>query len=143
MKTIALINCFIFILLGGIHIYWLFGGSWGMNVAVPIHHDNNTRLFEPSKPSTLIVALGLFLFGGIDWAATRWIALDFPVSFLKYALLFIAVLFAIRCIGDFRYVGFSKRYKTSRFAVLDSRYYSPLCLFLALSHGILFILIFL
>lgn len=44
---------------------------------------------------------------------------------------FVAAL--LRSIGDFRYVGFFKRARGSRFAELDTRFYSPLCLPLALA----------
>ena len=33
--------------------------------------------------------------------------------------------------GNFRLVGFFKKVRGTRFATLDTRYYSPLCLFLA------------
>ena len=36
-----------------------------------------------------------------------------------------------RAIGEFRYVGFFKRVRSSRFAELDSLVYSPLCLMLS------------
>ena len=37
----------------------------------------------------------------------------------------------MRAIGDFRYVGFFKRVRGSRFARMDTTLYSPLCLALA------------
>jgi hypothetical protein len=48
----------------------------------------------------------------------------------------IAAVFALRAIGDFRYVGFFKRIRDSRFARLDTLAYSPLCACLALLVGI-------
>jgi hypothetical protein len=42
-----------------------------------------------------------------------------------------------RAVGDFRYVGFFKRVRDSRFATLDTRVYSPLCFVLA--AGVAFI----
>jgi len=47
----------------------------------------------------------------------------------------IAAAFALRAIGDFRYVGFFKRVRESRFARLDTFAYSPLCTLLALLIG--------
>jgi hypothetical protein len=66
--------------------------------------------------------------------------LQFPLGagalrVLGYAL---ALLFLARAIGDFRLVGFFKRLRGTRFASLDTRYYSPLCLGLAL--GVLWLL---
>jgi len=37
-----------------------------------------------------------------------------------------------RAVGDFKYVGFFKTVRASRFAVLDTWFYSPLCALLAL-----------
>jgi hypothetical protein len=39
----------------------------------------------------------------------------------------IAIIFLIRAIGDFRYVGFLKKIKNTKFAKKDTKYYSPLC----------------
>jgi hypothetical protein len=38
---------------------------------------------------------------------------------------------ALRAIGEFRYVGLFKRVRESRFAALDTRVYTPLCVALA------------
>jgi Protein of unknown function (DUF3995) len=50
---------------------------------------------------------------------------------MNYGLVVISLLFFLRAIGDFRYVGFFKKVKQTVFARLDSKYYSPLCLFIA------------
>jgi hypothetical protein len=43
----------------------------------------------------------------------------------------LAIIFAARALGDFRFVGFTKSVRDSRFARLDTRVYSPLCVLLA------------
>lgn len=40
----------------------------------------------------------------------------------------VGVVLVARAIGDFRYVGFFKRVRGSRFATLDSLLFSPFCL---------------
>jgi Protein of unknown function (DUF3995) len=40
----------------------------------------------------------------------------------------IAAIFLLRAIGDFRYVGFFKKERGSKFAKMDTKFYSPLCL---------------
>jgi hypothetical protein len=45
----------------------------------------------------------------------------------------LAAVFAARAVGDFRYVGFFKRVRDSRFARRDSRLFSPLCAAIALA----------
>jgi hypothetical protein len=41
-----------------------------------------------------------------------------------------------RAVGDFNYIGFFKRRRTTAFAGLDTRLYSPLALALGLGAGI-------
>ena len=68
-----------------------------------------------------------------------WLTLpDFPSDhiFVRIAAWLIAAVFALRAIGDFRYVGFFKRVRGSKFARLDTLAYSPLCTALALLIGI-------
>ena len=42
----------------------------------------------------------------------------------------VAVVLLVRAIGDFRYIGFFKRVRGTRFARLDTRYFSPVALML-------------
>ncbi|WP_430613502.1 DUF3995 domain-containing protein [Flavobacterium sp. JP2137] len=134
---IVMANALIFSILGGFHLYWVFGGQRGMNVAVPTDREGQ-RLFEPSKQSTLIVALGLFGFAWLNLAVVGMASWGLSTTVLRYALLAIALVFAIRSMGDFRYVGFGKKFKTSPFARMDTAFFSPLCLLLALTHIYLF-----
>jgi hypothetical protein len=43
----------------------------------------------------------------------------------------------VRVVGDFRHVGLFKRERSTRFARLDTRYFTPLCAALAL--GVLYL----
>ncbi len=135
---LSLLHALVFAFLGLLHIYWVLGGTWGMIAAIPTD-EKGKQLFKPSKFGTLIVALGLFIFGCINLLYTEWIASDLKIMYLKYGILMIALIFGLRSIGDFRYVGFSKRYKSSLFAQLDSKYFCPLCLLLALTHLVLYV----
>jgi hypothetical protein len=53
----------------------------------------------------------------------------FVLGWLSYAL---ALGLAARAVGEFKYVGFFKRVRGSKFARLDTLVYSPLCLLLAI-----------
>jgi Protein of unknown function (DUF3995) len=79
------------------------------------------------------VGVGLLLFGLIQLGITTTIfsAIDFWV--FRYGNFFIAFVFLARAIGDFKYAGFFKKVKGTPFAKNDSRFYSPLCLFLSVS----------
>jgi hypothetical protein len=54
--------------------------------------------------------------------------------------LVIAVVLLLRAIGDFRFVGFFKTVKDTRFAVNDTYIFSPLCLILAILSLYIFLL---
>ncbi len=100
-------------------------------MAAAIPEIDGRPAFRPSRAATLMVAVGLFaaayvialvghIVGGPLWRAPRFLAFGLTLRFLARAL------------GDFRLVGFSKRVRSSRFARLDTAFYSPLCLCLAL-----------
>jgi hypothetical protein len=91
-------------------------------------------LFQPGTASTLAVAglLGLaallvLAHAGLGPATALpgWIvALGAPV---------VAIVLVARAIGDFRYVGFFKRVRDTRFAHLDTRFFSPIALLLGVA----------
>jgi hypothetical protein len=102
-------------ILGLIHLYWAAGGTLGKSATVPTSHGR--AVLHPGPFLTILVALGLFAMAALVFA--------------RLGLWLIASIFLIRAMGDFRYVGFFKRVRDSRFAKLDTRLYSPLCVFLA------------
>lgn len=55
---------------------------------------------------------------------------------MQYTGWIIALLFFIRAIGDFKYVGFFKSVKQTTFGTMDTTYYAPLCLVIS-SVGII------
>lgn len=115
----------IFCALGGIHLYWLAGGSWGTTAVIPEHKGK--PLFRPTHLATGVVAGGLFCCALLMAALARIIPLPFqaPLSILGYLC---ALVFLVRAIGDFRLIGFFKRVHNTRFARFDTCLYSPLCL---------------
>ena len=111
--------------LGVSHTYWACGGRRGKRAVIPQRGPgpNSAPLLRPSRTATIAVALALFLAAAvtIDGAAAGNLVL--------------ALLFGLRAVGDFRWVGFSKRVRTTPFARWDTWLYSPLSL--ALSWGCL------
>lgn len=105
-----------------LHMYWAFGGRWGIENAAPVNEAGKKFLNTGVMPS-LVVAVGLALF------SAYYIIL--PSGVLAIAGWIIPSIFFIRAIGDFRYVGFFKKVKSSTFAELDTKFYSPLCLVIA------------
>ncbi len=121
----------ILIALSLIHFNWAFGGKWGFDKALPTN-ENGKRVLNPKKIDSAIVGLGLLVFGIYYLIRTRLIFIDIPLWILNYLGWFIVVIFTARAIGDFRYVGFFKRIKNTEFGKLDSQYFSPLCLCMAI-----------
>lgn len=130
----AFFNSTILLLLSGIHIYWMLGGNWGLSASLP--HRDGHRLLNPKPIDILTVAVFLaamacFYLYKIGWFPT--VDLWMPDWLSHYGLWLLAGIFLLRAIGEFRYVGFFKRIRNSRFAELDTKFYSPLCLLLSLN----------
>lgn len=63
--------------------------------------------------------------------------LPVPNGLVRFGIWALALVLLLRAIGDFRYVGLSKRVRRTQFAVLDTRFFTPLCLVLsALAFGV-------
>lgn len=118
----------LFAVLSCLHVYWAFGGTWASQKVVPLKPDG-TPLFSPGPGITLIVALLFFL--GASYYLTGLVGLHSFQGAFAYPGWMIALIFLLRSIGDFRYVGFLKRVGGSDFARLDTLLYSPLCLMLS------------
>jgi hypothetical protein len=112
----------IFSVLAGLHLYWAAGGRWGIEHAAPVN-ERGKKFLNTGVAACLIVAAGLALFGAYY--------LILPSGMLAIMGWIIPFIFLIRAIGDFRYVGFSKKVKSSTFAELDTKFFSPLCLMIA------------
>ena len=119
-------------MLSFIHVYWALNGSLGKEGVIPTLPDGKA-LFEPGILVTFIIAafLGIFAFVTVgDLGIYNEYLSD---DFIKYATLTIGIVFLLGATGDFKYVGFFKTIKGTLFAKNDSRYFSPLCLYLGLS----------
>jgi len=119
----------IFLVLSPIHFYWAFFGDWGLLQAIPTDINGN-RLLNPSSIDSAIVGIILLSFGLYylikrykPSKVTKWI--DLPMGWL------IPILFFLRAIGDFKYVGFFKEIGSTPFARADYMFFSPLCLLIS------------
>ncbi|MBK9566075.1 MAG: DUF3995 domain-containing protein [Saprospiraceae bacterium] len=129
MTTIAaLILIIIFTFLSGMHIYWAFGGRWASEGVFPTF-ENQSNAVMPGMIPTLIVAVGLLFFGLMVLMHITDVTLPFGHEIIyKYGLRVIAVIFIIRSIGEFQYVGLFKKIKHTKFGLKDTQIYTPLCL---------------
>jgi len=131
----------VFAALSALHVYWALGGTFGLAAAVPEvpstrgkHAGDGTliKAFQPSAAMTLLVAVAL---GGVGTLVCLRAGVFAPASshwLLRWALGAVALILSARAVGDLRLVGFFKKIRGTRFAVLDTWLYSPLCLLLAI-----------
>ncbi|WP_064967737.1 DUF3995 domain-containing protein [Tenacibaculum ovolyticum] len=120
------------IFLSIIHFLWSAGVKWGYKAVLPTDEENNLKL-KPSKIITIIIAC-LLAFTAVLYAVKAKIVTVYfvPNSIVNVGLYIVLVVFFIRSIGDFKYVGFFKKTKNTMFAKNDTKYFSPLCLFLSI-----------
>lgn len=116
--------------LSGLHIYWMLGGKKGTLAVIP---SNGLKpLFRPRKTGTGMVA-GALAFAG--WMVLELGVVDsqrFPDWLLTCVGWILSIVFILRAIGDFTWVGFFKKKKGTLFAKWDNALFSPLCLFLGI-----------
>ncbi|MCC9071085.1 DUF3995 domain-containing protein [Flavobacterium sp. F-65] len=129
--TIGLLLFLIFLFLSIIHVYWGLGGKWGNDAAIPTN-ENNEKVINPKLKECMVVAIVLLLFCLLVLKKSEMILFNIPSWLQEYGLLSISILFIVRAIGDFKYVGFFKKIKTTKFAQMDTKYFSPLCLLIAI-----------
>ncbi len=133
MITIILssILFFIFILLASFHFYWLFGGIWGLDKVIPSKNIDANIISIP-KFVTFLVALILVFFAVMYLIKFYPIHFSFPSLVIKSAYWFIPSIFMLRAIGDFKYAGFFKKIKNTKFSKADTKIFSPLCLIISI-----------
>ena len=116
----------VFFFLAAIHIYWALGGKWGHSQAIPTDKDGHF-IFAPGVAATVIVALGLSLFGLFYLNNSKLLSINWPKQINAIGAWAIPCIFVLRALGDFKYVGAFKRVKGTEFAEMDSKFFSPLC----------------
>jgi hypothetical protein len=114
-----------------LHFYWSLGGKRGFDGALP-KDASGRRVLNPGRASCAVVATGLLAFAGYYLVRVGLVPVRLPGWLLTYGTWGVAALFALRTLGDFGYVGLTKKIRHTNFARRDTRYYSPLCGLLAL-----------
>jgi len=138
------INTIIFSLIALLHVYWVFGGNWGLEAAIPEKYmgtfqSNRTKM----NIATLVVAFGLFSFALITLLNYSPWNKYISGEMVAIGTGIIGTIFLLRAIGDFNVCGFFKKDKEGLFAQKDSQIFSPLCLFISIvSFLILFLKLF-
>lgn len=131
MPLIGFLLSLIFVLLAVLHFSWAFGSKWAFDNALP-QNEAGEKVLNPGKIDCIVVGLGLLAFSIFYLIKTTWLDWSIPGWLLHYAGWGIIAIFLLRAIGDFKFVGFFKKIKSTAFGKLDSQFYSPLCLSIAI-----------
>lgn len=133
--AVGLVLAAVMAALSGLHVVWAFGGVTGSSAVIP--NRDGVPIMRPGRVSTICVAVGLAVAAYVSLAAAA--IAPWPISGVsaKIGCLVLALMFAARAIGEFRYVGFFKRVRDTEFAWWDTRVFSPLCTVIAVGYALL------
>jgi glucan phosphoethanolaminetransferase (alkaline phosphatase superfamily) len=130
IQIIGIATTTILLALSLLHIYWAFGGCWGLTAAIPILEGK--PLFEIGFWDTLAIALALLVAAIICLGSFNY-RLPFLTNWIYRAgICLISLVFLLRAIGEFHYAGFFKQVNDSLFSHWDTVLYTPLCLGLSI-----------
>jgi hypothetical protein len=110
-----------------LHLYWGFGGQWARDKVNPT--VDGKPLLRINIVSCLAAAWIFFLLAAVPVVSMK-------PALRRWLLIGMALVFAGRAIGDFKYVGFFKSIKGTTFAHWDTRVYSPLNVLIAALAGL-------
>jgi hypothetical protein len=117
----------IFIALGIIHFNWVIGGKFGLEASLPTRQSGE-RVLNSGKIDSAFVGLGLSAFGFFYLFTSGLIDYKLPDWIVSYGGWIIPIIFLLRGIGEFKYVGVFKTVRNTQFGKLDTKLFSPLCL---------------
>lgn len=136
MNTVlASVVSLIFVALAAWHFRMALLPGAGASGAVP--SVAGKPLFAPSARATVLVGVVLLLFACLVAATAGLLQVGIPVRVLSWLCYALALSLLARAVGEFKYVGFFKRVRGSKFAKLDTVLYSPLCLLLAVGVAVI------
>jgi hypothetical protein len=125
----------IFVLISFLHFYWAAGGKWAIDNVVP-RDEEGSPVLKTGVGASVVVGLGLLFFALYYLLLTGIVEFTAPDIILNSFGWIIPSIFLLRAIGDFKYIGFTKKIKNTTFARLDTVYFAKLCLLIA-SLGLL------
>ncbi|WP_370622262.1 DUF3995 domain-containing protein [Bacillus sp. JCM 19034] len=89
------------------HIYWALGGKRGLGAILPEHNGNRT--LSPGIIATLFVALLVALAALLLLMRAEFIPKFMPTIMLNVGIWICTVVFSVRVIGEFNYLGIFKK----------------------------------
>ena len=128
---LSILLSLILIVLGMIHLNWVIGGKFGYVESLPTK-ENGERVLNPKKIDSAIIGIGLIAFGIFYMIESGLIEYSLPEWIIKYGGWIIPIIFLLRAVGEFKYVGFFKSVRKTDFGKLDTKLFSPLCLIIGI-----------
>jgi Na+-transporting methylmalonyl-CoA/oxaloacetate decarboxylase gamma subunit len=113
-------------LLSLLHFYWTIVGVSGRSAALP--EVDGRPVFQPTRLASFAVAVALAAAAWLILARGGLVPSPLPPSVVRTGAAGFGTAFLLRAVGDFRWVGFFKRVRGTRFAFWDTRLFSPLCM---------------
>ncbi|WP_190809359.1 DUF3995 domain-containing protein [Flagellimonas sp. S3867] len=128
MDVLAILISIVLIILAILHFFWALFGIKEPGAVVPTALGSN----QVKTPNKIMAALVGVILLGFAFVFINKIINYVAFGWLRYVSIGIGIIFIVRAFGDFKYVGFFKTAKNSKFSALDTRYYSPLCLLMGI-----------
>ena len=135
MEVIRILAVILLVLISVLHVYWVFGGKFGLEAAIPETWKKDFYTLEnkfKDQMATMAVAIGLSGFALLLWYTNT----DSPLWMIVTTRV-IGSIFILRMIGDFNILGLFKKKSDTPFAKYDTRYFIPICAFLGSSFWLL------
>lgn len=115
-----------------IHFYWALGGRKWADRVFPQVEGTDKPVFTAGNGATILVAFIFLAFSGVIFLKTFGAFFRIDNLWMDRSIWGIAALFLLRAIGDFKYVGFTKSIRSTNFAAYDTKFFTPLSLFIGL-----------
>lgn len=135
MSVLSVFAIIALTLIGVLHWYWAYGGTFGKDKAIPT--ENGKALLYPGKLMT--VAVGMALIGcAILMDLLSFYDLD-QTPYRGYIIAMgwiLSVVFISRGIGEFKMFGMFKRIKSTVFATYDTWLYTPFAFFIGIMFAV-------
>lgn len=128
----------IFSLISLIHLYWALGGELWYDEVLPTN-SMGTKTLNPTSAEALIVSIGLVVMALVVLGTQGLFDKYVDSKYFRYGVLLISLIFLLRAIGDFKFVGFFKTVRETQFGINDTLFFSPLCLFIGLVTFFIFV----
>jgi hypothetical protein len=135
MNALSVAVSCVFLVLAFWHFYMAGTSTSGMSAAVP--SVDGKPLFVPSTMATVAVGLALLACAALVAGTAGLLPLGIPAFVLRWLCYALALGLFARAIGEFKYLGFFKRVRGSKFATMDTFVYSPLCLLLSVCVAVI------